>query len=103
MISQVLPVKPQRTYFQAQLTSHAVIFTSKPYHLYTPTWKDNMLQMDPGKKCICQSENSTCSYIQQKERLFILTLNNFSYPFLKDDKEKTGSKESYCLILRWFL
>lgn len=58
-----------------------------------------MLQMEPGQKYICQSENSTCCSIRQKERSFILTLNNFSDPFLKDDEEKTGSK-SYCLILR---
>lgn len=70
MISQVLPVKPQRAYFQTQLTSHVVIFTSKPSHSYTPTWEDNKLQMDPEQKYICQSENTCCS-IQLKQRLFI--------------------------------
>lgn len=92
MISQVLPVKPQRAYFQTQLTSHVVIFTSKPSHSYTPTWEDNKLQMDPGQKYICQSENTCCS-IQLKQRLLILTLNNFSDLFLKDDKEKMRSKK----------
>lgn len=87
MISQVLPVKPQRAYFQTQLTSHAVIFTSKPAHSYTPTWKDNKLQMDPGPKDICQSEH-TCCFIRLKERLLILTLNDFSDLSLKEDKEK---------------
>lgn len=100
MMSQLLPVT-HKACFQTRLTAHVVIFTSKPPHAYTPAWKDNTLQMDPGQKYICQSENSTCCCIQQKEGSFIFTLNHFSDPFLKDDKEKAGSKESYGLILRW--
>lgn len=36
LISQVLLVKCQRAYFQTQLISHVVIFTSKHLHLHQP-------------------------------------------------------------------
>ena len=73
------------------------LFTSKHSHIHQPG-KIIYYRRILGKSASARVKTALVNSIQQKERLFILTLRIFWIP--SSEMKKTGSKGSYCLILK---
>ena len=105
VISQILPVKPQRPYFQVQLTPCVVIFTYKQSQIHQPV-KIIYYRQILGKNVSARVKIALVTLFNKKKDKGILTLGNV-FGFLpqrwkrNDRKFMKGkgqeSKESYCL------
>ena len=105
VISEILPVKPQRSYFQVQLTPFVVIFTYKQSQIHHPV-KIIYYRQILGKNVSARVKIALVTLFNKKKDKGILNLRNFlgflPQRWKRNDRKFTKgkgqeSKESYCL------